>query len=188
MNFKRLTTLALPIIFLFGCKNATSVNNTNSINSDNSNSVIETSNKTVIPTIKLTNLDNFYLIDKVENTDSKTYANSYSCVGLTKDAGYQLLLKINQKFKPVLDNIEWELNSQYGGLRENYYKISVNYTYKDYKCKIYVPEKEGDYFKYYEETKDGIIDLYTSDFTFDDECKDIYEDIKKLYEDGKALL
>lgn len=188
MNFRKITTLVLPIFFLFGCKNATSVNNENSINSNNSNRIVENSNKTVTPTIKLTNLDNFYLIDKTKNTDSKTYADSYSCVGLTKDVGYQLLLKINQKFKPVLDKIEWKLNSQYGGLIENYYKVSINYTFKDYKCQIYIPEKEGDYFKYYENTEDGIIDLCTSDFTFDDECKDIFEDVKKLYEDGKALL
>lgn len=174
MKLQKLVLSCFAVLALASCQNSNSIS-TNQSGKEN-NAITPTN-----PSIKLTYLSDFCLSKTNEIADSKTYVSVVESVNLTYDVGYKLLLSINEKFKPTLDKIT-DAVQQYGGAY-NYYHVDFTFKANGSECKINIPEKDGDGFIYQEKkNNETVAEVFTSDFTFDDKCQSIYENMKSLFE------
>lgn len=179
MKLQKIILSCCSIFALASCGNSNSIAVSTK---QNENEKGETTS--ITPTIKVANLSDFYLVKTTEISDSKTYVQTIEAVNLTYNVGYNLLLDINTKFKPSLDKLTYD-GDQYAPGPTNYYHIDFVFKSNDYECKINIPEKEGDVFKYLEKKDDEtVVDVFTEDFTFDEKAQNIYNTMKTLFEEA----
>lgn len=175
MKLQELVLSCFEVFALASCQSSNSISTKQS--GKENNEITHTT-----PSIKLTYLSDFCLSKTNQIADSKTYVSVVESVNLTYDVGYKLLLSINEKFKPTLDKITNAVN-QYAPGPTNYYHVDFTFKANGSECKINIPEKDGDVFIYQEKkNNETIADVFTSDFTFDDKCQSICENMKSLFE------